>query len=261
MYSALTASSHILVTGASSGIGAALARRYAGPGVRVTLMGRNRDRLDAVAQACRTRGAETAIGVCDVRDAQAMQYFIESADAQLPIAVVIANAGLGGKQVIAGPSGEAADIARAIFEINVMGVVNTIVPLLPRLVARGKGHVAIMSSLAAFVPLPEAPVYSASKAALRIYGGALRRLLAPRNVCVSVVCPGFVDTPMSASLTGPRPLLWSTERAANAIVAGLARGKEEICFPWQLSMLAKLCTHLPPALVQRLRTSIRSPSY
>jgi len=261
VYSALTASSHILVTGASSGIGAALARRYAGPGVRVTLMGRNRDRLDAVAQACRTRGAETAIGVCDVRDAQAMQYFIESADAQLPIAVVIANAGLGGKQVIAGPSGEAADIARAIFEINVMGVVNTIVPLLPCLVARGKGHVAIMSSLAAFVPLPEAPVYSASKAALRIYGGALRRLLAPRNVCVSVVCPGFVDTPMSASLTGPRPLLWSTERAANAIVAGLARGKEEICFPWQLSMLAKLCTHLPPALVQRLRTSIRSPSY
>jgi len=254
------ADSHLFVTGASSGIGAALAQRYAAPNVRLTLAGRNRDRLEAVASACRLRGAEAAVRVCDVRDAQTMRAFIDEADGRLPVAMLIANAGVGGKQVIAGPSGEAAEIARTIFEINVVGVVNTIAPLLPRLVARGKGHIVIMSSLAAFVALPDAPAYSASKAAVRVYGEALRRLLAPRNVRVSVVCPGFVDTPMSASLPGPRPLLWSAERAADAIFAGLARGKNEICFPWQLSVLAKTSAYLPPALVQRLRHRIRSSS-
>ncbi|HLY07540.1 MAG TPA: SDR family NAD(P)-dependent oxidoreductase [Rhizomicrobium sp.] len=251
---------HVFVTGASSGIGAALARRYAGPDVRLTLTGRNRERLDTVAQACRTRGAETAVNTCDVRDAEAMRAFIEEIDGQWPIAMMIANAGVGGEQVIAGPSGEKAEIARAIFEINVIGVVNTIVPLLPRLVARGKGHVVIMSSLAAFVALPDAPAYSASKAAVRLYGEALRPLLAPRRVRVTVVCPGFVDTPMSASLPGPRPLLWSAERAADAIVAGLARGKNEICFPWALSMLAKTSAYLPATTMQRLRRAIRSRS-
>jgi len=250
--------SHVLVTGASSGIGAALARRYAGPGVRLTLVGRNRERLEAVALACRTRGAETAVGACDVRDAEAMLAFLADVDDHSPITILIANAGVGGEQVIAGPSGETAEIARTIFEINVVGVVNTIAPLLPRLVARGKGHIVIMSSLAAFLPLPEAPAYSASKAAVRLYGEALRRLLAPRHVRVSVVCPGFVDTPMSASLPGPRPLLWSAERAADAIVAGLARGKHEICFPWTLSMLAKISAYLPPVIVQRLRPAVRS---
>lgn len=260
MYDTLATPSHILVTGASSGIGAALARRYAGPDIRLTLVGRDRGRLDAVAHACKTRGAETAIGVCDVRDAERMRAFIEGADGELPIAMVIANAGIGGEQVIAGPSGETAEIARAIFEINVVGVVNTITPILPRLVARGKGHIVIMSSLAAFIPLPDAPAYSASKAAVRIYGEALRHLLAPRNVRVSVVCPGFVNTPMSASLAGPRPLLWSAERAADAIIAGLARGKKEICFPWQLEMLARMSAHLPPGIVQRLRRGIRNRS-
>lgn len=254
------APAHVFVTGASSGIGAALARRYAGPDVRLTLTGRNRDRLEAVASACRARGSETAVGICDVRDAEAMRAFIEEIDGRSPIAMLIANAGVGGEQVIAGPSGEKAEIARMIFEINVVGVVNTIVPLLPRLVAREKGHIVIMSSLAAFVALPDAPAYSASKAAVRVYGKALAHLLAPRNVRVSVVCPGFVDTPMSASLPGPRPLLWSAERAADAIAAGLARGKNEICFPWALSMLARTSAYLPQVIVQPLRRAVRSRS-
>lgn len=260
MYSPVPGPSHILVTGASSGVGAALARHYAGPGVRLALTGRNPDRLDAVAKACRTRGAEPVICVCDVRDAEAMRVFIEEVDTQFPITMVIANAGFGGKTVIAGPSGELAEVARTIFEINVIGVVNTVAPLLPRFVAREEGHVVIMSSLAALLPLPDAPAYSASKAAVRSYGEALRRLLEPNNVHVSVVCPGFIDTPMSDSLDGPRPFLWSAERAADAIAAGLARRKREICFPWQLSMLTKMSAHLPPSLLQRLRKSVRKHS-
>jgi short-subunit dehydrogenase len=252
---------HILITGASSGIGAALARRYASPGVRLSLTARHQARLEGVAGECAARGAETATCVCDVRNAEAMRAFIEEADGQQPIAMVIANAGFGGELVIAGSSGETAGVAREIFETNVLGVVNTIVPLLPRFVARGDGHAVIMSSLAAFVALPDAPAYSASKAAVRVYGQALERLLAQRNVRVTVICPGFVETPMSASLSGPRPLLWSAERAAEAIAAGLARGKREISFPWQLSTLAKLIAHLPAPLLQRLRQRIRKPSH
>jgi short-subunit dehydrogenase len=253
--------SHILITGASSGIGAALAKRYAAPGVRLSLTARHRERLVNILQACQARGAETTGGVCDVRNADALRAFVEEVDDQQPITMVIANAGVGGEFVIAGTSGERADVAREIFETNVMGVANSIIPLLPRFLARGEGHVVIMSSLAAFVGLPDAPVYSASKAAVRVYGQALHRLLSPRSIRVTVVCPGFVDTPMSASLPGPRPFLWSAERAANRIVKGLARGEHEISFPWLLTTLAKLSGHLPPALVRRLRQRIRNRNH
>lgn len=250
--------SHILITGASSGIGAALARCFAGPGVRLALTARNRERLEAVAHECDMRGARTLTGICDIRKAEEIRCFIEEVDGRQPITMVIANAGIGGELVMAGQAGESAEVTREIFETNVMGVLNSLVPLLPRFVARGDGHVVIMSSLAAFAALPDAPAYAASKAAVRAYGRALGPLLAPRNVRVTVVCPGFVETPMSASLPGPRPLLWSAERAADAIAAGLASGKREIAFPWQLSALAKLSAHLPASLVQRLRRRLQS---
>ena len=252
---------HILITGASSGIGAALAKRFAVPGVRLSLTARHRERLDNVLQACQARGAETTGGVCDVREADALRSFVEEVDRQQPITMVIANAGVGGERVIAGASGERAEVAQEIFETNVLGVANTIIPLLPRFLARSEGHVVIMSSLAAFVGLPEAPVYSASKAAVRVYGQALQRLLSPQNIRVTVVCPGFVDTPMSASLPGPRPFLWSAERAANRIVTDLALGRREINFPWPLSTLSKLSGHLPPSIVRRLRQRIRNRSH
>jgi short-subunit dehydrogenase len=100
--------------------------------------------------------------------------------------------------------------------------------------------------------LPQAPLYSASKAAVRVYGHALRRLLAPKSIKVTVICPGFVDTPMSASLSGNRPFLWKAERAALRIIAGLARGEQEIVFPWQLAALTRLVSALPAPLLDTL---------
>jgi len=170
-------------------------------------------------------------------------------DGRQPIDLVIANAGIGGAAVIAPDTGEMLAAAHEIIGTNVLGVANTVIPLLPRFVDRGKGHVVIMSSLAAYVGLPQSPLYSASKAAVRTYGQALRRLVAPSGIRVTVICPGFVETPMSASVRGPRPMLWSVERAAERIVRGIARGEREISFPWPLATLARIADVLPPGLV------------
>lgn len=243
---------HILITGASSGIGAALARAYARDGMLLSLTARNQARLEDVAAQCRSAGAETEWRTIDVSEGAALSAWIVDCDMRAPIDMIIANAGVGGERVIAGSAGEPLSVAHDIVATNILGVANTVVPMLPRFVARAKGHIALMSSLAAFMGLPQAPLYSASKAAVRVYGQALRRLLAPKSIKVTVICPGFVDTPMSASLGRNRPFLWNTERAALRIIAGLARGEPEIVFPWQLAALTRLVSALPAPLLDTL---------
>jgi short-subunit dehydrogenase len=198
---------HVVITGASSGIGAALARAYSRPGVRHSLLGRDQTRLTQIALDSRIRGADVKVHSCDVFDAPGMESWLLEVDSLHPVDLVIANAGIGGSKALAQNSLEAGDVARRILSTNVVGVVNTVTPLLPRFVARGHGHIAIVSSLAAFLGLPDCPAYSASKAALRIYGDALRRLVGPQGVDVSVICPGFINTPMSASLPFRPPLV------------------------------------------------------
>jgi short-subunit dehydrogenase len=240
---------HVLITGASSGIGAALARRYARPGVRLSLTGRDPARLQQVSDACRSAGADSQWHAADITDADSTGGWITACDTLQPVDLLIANAGIGGSDVIAPDSGETLATAQKIVATNILGVVHTVIPLLPRFTARGKGHVVIVSSLAAYVGLPHSPLYSASKAAVRVYGHALRRLLAPGGVRVTVVSPGFVETPMSAGVPGTRPMLWSVERAAARIQRGIARGEREIAFPWPLALLARLADILPPAFV------------
>jgi len=240
---------HVLITGANSGIGAALARRYAQAETRLSLTARDPARLQQISDLCSGLGSETQWQALDITDAGAVGQWIMDCDSQRPVDLLIANAGIGGSAVIAPDSGETLDAAQKIVATNILGVANTVVPLLPRFVARRSGHVVIMSSLAAYVGLPQSPLYSATKAAVRIYGQALRRLLAPNSVCVTVVCPGFVETPMSASVPGPRPFIWDVDRAAQRIVRGIARGEREISFPWALAALARIADVLPPALV------------
>lgn len=240
---------HVLITGASSGIGAALARSYARSGMRLSLTGRNAARLEDVATQCVAVGGETIWRAIDVCDGTTLAAWVEDCDVQRSIDMVIANAGVGGELVIASSAGEPLPVAHDIISTNIQGVANTVIPLLPSFVARGKGHVVLMSSLAAYIGLPQAPLYSASKAAIRVYGQALRRLLAPNGVRVTVICPGFVDTPMSASVPGKLPFLWSAERAAAYIVARLARDEREISFPWPLAALTRAMSALPPPIL------------
>jgi short-subunit dehydrogenase len=248
---------HVVITGASSGLGAALARVYAGRGARLSLIARNRERLEEVASVSRSQGGEADAYIVDVTDSSAIGDVLVGCDARQPVDLLIANAGVGGAAVLAPPAGESGDLARHIITSNTIGVVNTVTPLLPRFVSRKHGQVAIVSSLNAFMGLPDCPAYSASKAAAHAYGEALRRLVAPSGVVVTNVCPGFVDTPMSASLPYNPPFLWSADRAAAYIAAALARGRREVLFPWQLAIAVRALGILPTALADRIVMRLR----
>jgi short-subunit dehydrogenase len=243
---------HIVITGGSSGLGAALAQLYAEDGQALTLIGRDPARLDAVVRLLRSRGAEATPVVCDVTDGVAMERELRRIDSQCAVDVVIANAGLGGANVLAGACGEPAALARQILAVNSIGVINTVAPLLDRFVARHSGHAVLIGSLAAFQGLPQSPAYSASKAAIRAYGHGLRRLLSPHGIRITVVSPGFIETPMSASLPFPLPFAWSAERAAARIKRGVERGHAEIIFPWQLRLMASLLQLLPASAGDRV---------
>lgn len=239
---------HILLTGASSGLGRALALHYAGPGRELSLIGRDAARLASVADECRARGTQVAFGQIDVTDPGAMADWLELRDSQSPVDLLIANAGLGGSAALAPRSAEGGEQARALFAVNTLGLINTVTPLLPRMQGRGRGHLVIVGSIQGDLGLPQSPVYSASKAAARIYADGLRRLLRGQGIKVTTVLPGFIDTPMSQSLQMARPFLWSPERAALRIARDIGRGRRYSIFPWPLRLAVALGRVAPAAL-------------
>lgn len=235
----------ILITGASSGIGEALAHAYAGPEIFLALVGRDLARLSAVAEACRARGAEVVTCTTDVTHGAGLAAWLTTIDQQHPLDLVIANAGISGGT----GNGESAAQTRQIMSVNVDGVFNTVLPLIPRMVARRRGQIALMSSLASFRGFPGAPAYCASKATVRIWGEGLRPDLARHGVGVSVICPGFVISRMTAVNTFRMPLLMPAERAAEIIKRGLARNRARIAFPRRMYYTTMLVAALPQALL------------
>ncbi|MGE0723858.1 MAG: SDR family NAD(P)-dependent oxidoreductase [Alphaproteobacteria bacterium] len=239
----------VLVTGASSGIGAALAHAYAGPDTALALTGRDAARLEAVAARCRARGAAVETATLDVTERGRIGKWMAAIDARTPLAVVIANAGISAGT---GGGGETAEQARRILAVNVDGVLDTIHPAIDLMTPRGRGRIVIMSSLAAFRGFPGAPAYCASKAAVRVLGEALRTDLARAGIAVSVVCPGYVESPMTAVNRFPMPFLMSAERAAAIIRRGVDRGRARIAFPLPMYLAVRLLAGLPPAWIDPL---------
>ena len=240
---------HILITGASSGIGAALARYYASADVRLDLGGRDQRRLQDLAADCRERGATVVPREADVTDRSAIRAWVLAVDSEAPLDLVIANAGIGVNEGI-GPDGEAR--ARAVFAVNFDGVLNTAFPAIERMAERGRGQLALMSSLAGYRGFPDAPAYSASKAAVKALAEAWRGALAARGIRVSAICPGFIETPLTARQTFPMPFLMSAERAAGIIARGLARDRPRIAFPWPMALGTWFVAALPAALGDRI---------
>lgn len=247
--------SHVLITGASGGLGAALAWAYAAPGVHLSLGGRRAEALEALAAKVRARGATVDLGFVDVTDRAGMADWIAAADAARPLDLVIANAGISAGT--GGTGGSAADLepealTRHLFDVNLAGVVNTVLPALACLRPRGRGQIALMASLAGYRGQPGAPAYCASKAAVKVWGEGLRAQLADSGVVVSVICPGFVRTPMTDANGFVMPFLMDADKAAACIRAGLARGRGRIAFPWPMAALAWLVATLPDPLAHAL---------
>lgn len=234
----------ILITGASSGIGAALAEAYAGDGIVLALGGRNKSRLDAVARRCRGKGAETRVASIDVSDRVAIARWVSDADAAAPLDLVIANAAVTGG-IRPGYLPEDLQRAQRLLTVNLFGALNTIHPAMELMIPRRRGQVVLVSSLAAYRGLPYSPSYSASKAAMRVYGEALRSVLSRHNVTISVVCPGFVDTPMNETIVAPKLFMISVQKAASLIKRKLARRKRLIGFPLSLYLLTLILGAAP----------------
>ena len=243
---------NIVITGASSGIGAALALYYAMPGITLGLTGRDAPRLTAIADKARAKGAIVQEAIFDLRDRGALTGFLAAFDAAHPIDLLIANAGvLDGRR--ADGTIEDADGARRVIDINLLGSTDTLHAVLPAMRRRGAGHIVLVSSLAALSPLPDAPAYSASKAGLLSYGLAMRAAVAPEHVHISVVCPGYVSSAMTESHIGEHPLKMSAENAARLIARGIVSNKPLIGFPLPLYWLS-LIENLFPEWVVRIAT-------
>ena len=243
---------HVLITGASAGLGAALARECAAPGVVLHLSGRAVERLDEVASACRAKGAILRPIGLDVRDASGMAAWIAGAG---PLDLVIANAGIGGGT---GHGFESAADARAIFDTNVTGVLNTALPAIEAMAAQSpgadglRGRVAVIASLAAFIAGPTAPGYCASKAAVQRWAEARDATERKRGIRLHAICPGFVRTAMTARNDFPMPWMLEPEEAARRTLAGISAGHLRVFYPRRLYAMTRIIGALPPAWQNRL---------
>jgi short-subunit dehydrogenase len=239
----------IVITGASGGIGAALARAYSAPGSTLGLLGRDEGKLAALADDCRDRGAVAESLVADVANRDAMTRVLRDFDERHPVDLVIVNAGISPATL----SDTGLESIDDLLATNVGGAINTLAALIAQMRRRRRGQIALIGSLAARAGLASAPAYSMSKAALETYGLALRTVVAGDGVQVNVVSPGFVTSSMSDRVDGPRPFLLSADRAARIIQRGLAANRARISFPLPLALAAWFFALLPPDLAGRLQ--------
>lgn len=239
----------ILVTGASSGLGAELARFYARPGTHLVLWGRNEVRLDATVAECRKRGAEVDVGLVDLRDADRAVSLLREADRRSPLVMAIFNAGVGGTI----PPEQALELperAHEVATVNFTAVVVGATTAAALMTSRGRGHIVIIGSIAESFPLPMAPTYAGAKAGIAMFAEALGLRLKGSGVSVTLVSAGFIDTPMSRQVTTPKPFLLSAEKAAAIIARRIARKPRRIAVPWQFGVIRVLALTLPRALTR-----------
>lgn len=238
-----------VITGASSGIGWALAKELARQGAKVGLVARRRDNLTALADEITRSGGTAALACADVADRAAVAAAIGEVTGRLgPADLLVANAGVGAPTTVEPLNTEAVE---RMFRVNVFGVVYAIEAVLPAMLARGRGHLAAVSSVAAYKGLPGESGYCASKAAVNTFLEGLRIQLRGRGVAVTTICPGFVETPMTAVNKFRMPWLMSAERAARLIAGALLRKKKVYNFPRRMGALMWLTGWLPDWVVAR----------
>ena len=244
----------ILLTGASAGIGEALAEHYAatlGSSVFLGLVARREERLTAVAARVEGHGAIVRTYTADVRDALRMaEVGRDFAGAAGGISLAIANAGISLRDNF-----REGDITATVetFGINVQGVVNTLVPLVPLMIEQRHGHLVTIGSVAGFRGLPGKGAYCASKAAVKILMDSYRPVLKGHGIRVTTICPGWVVSELTGNNAHRMPLMVETPKAARMIATAIRKGRSTYIFPWQMRIVVPILKIIPDWMLPNLK--------
>jgi NADP-dependent 3-hydroxy acid dehydrogenase YdfG len=237
---------NVFITGASSGIGAALAVELGKRGARIALLARRADELQKIAAEIEKANGEALPLACDVRDAEAVREAVRQAQARFgAIDILIANAGVGGSAAV--ENLRAADVERVIA-VNFLGAVNSVIAVLPQMLERRSGQLVAISSLAGSRGLPKSAAYCASKAAMSAFFESLRVDLRGNGIAVTTIYPGFIKTPLTAGRQAKMPFLLELDDATQRIIRAIETRRRSYWFPFPLSTLVRAMRFTPDAV-------------
>jgi short-subunit dehydrogenase len=251
----------VFLTGASSGIGEALALDLAKRGAVLGLVARRKEMLDDLAVRCEAAGGTARSFAVDVVDADALRAAADEFRKEFGhIDILIANAGVNGKPG-PGAAGEMPwlepGLVKNVIDINLMGAVNAVHAVLPDMLKRGSGHLVAVSSLAGFRGLPRSAAYSASKAAMTAYFESVRLDVQHRAIAVTIIQPGFIRTPLTAGREAKMPFLMYLNDSIPYFRRAIERKKKFAAFPWQLASVVRLGRIMPAWLYDRIAGKAR----
>lgn len=240
----------VLITGASSGIGGALAVALGRRGAALGLLARRAEALREITRKVENAGGRALALPADVRDAEAVRAAAGELRARFGrLDLLVANAGIG----VTTHAGDlrASEVANVI-NINVLGAVNSVAAVLPEMIAQGSGHLAAISSLAAYRGLPKSGAYCASKAALSSFFESLRLDLRGTGVDVTIIHPGFIKTPLTEGRHAQMPFLMELDDAIKKIIRAIETRRKSYAFPWQLASIVRACLLMPTPMYDRM---------
>ena len=241
----------IFLTGASSGIGEALALAIAKRGAALGLVARRRELLDDLADRCRKFDVKVRVFPLDVTEEEALYEAADEMRAEFGrIDILIANAGIGGNDEETRAYTPRA--VRKVIDTNLIGAVNAVHAVAPQMAERGSGHLVAISSLAGFRGLPKSAAYSASKAGMTAFFESVRLDLKHSGVVVTIVQPGFIRTPLTSGRTNKMPFLMDLDDAIPLFLKAIEKKKKFAAFPWQLATIVRAGKIMPAWLYDRI---------
>ncbi len=242
---------NVFLTGASSGIGEAIAIALAKKGATLGLLARRKELLDKLKRECEKAGSTARVFACDVTNEDAVQAAVDEFIHEFEhIDVLIANAGIGGNNKETRSLQPLA--VKKVIDINLLGAVNSVHAVLPQMLKRGRGHLVAISSLAGFRGLPKSAAYSASKAAMTAFFESVRLDVKYSGIDVTIIQPGFIRTPLTAGREARMPFLMQLDDAVPLFIRAIEKKKKFAAFPWQLATVVRLGKIMPAWLYDRI---------
>ena len=241
----------VFLTGASSGIGEALALAMAKRGAILGLLARREELLTELAEKCVAVGGKARYFAVDVVDAEAVSQAAEKLLNEFGrIDVLIANAGIGGNNALTGKLNPEA--VAEVINVNLLGAVNAVSAVLPQMLENKSGQLVAISSLAGFRGLPKSAAYSASKAGMTAFFESVRLDVQAKGVAVTIIQPGFIKTPLTSGRRHKMPFLMELEDSVPLFLNAIEKRKKFAAFPWQLAALVRAARFFPAWLYDRV---------